>query len=400
MKRNSNVIPNKLNHWEQIQARRKAVVPLSRPVFSVDELDELAKVLDSRWVTKGPKAEEFERMAEDYLGVKRAVAVSNCTSALHLALLALGIGPGDRVIVSDYSFPATGFAVKYVGATPVFCDIDPRTYNMDSAFLARLLTNHEKGTFRAIIVVHAFGQCADMTQIMHWADLYGVPVIEDAACAFGAKWCGCAAGTMGAIGCFSFHARKGITTGEGGMVVTNDPARARDMRRLSEFGVASTWGREQGVFFIPEFLEVGYNYKMSDITAAVGVAQMRKLPMLIAGRKRGADKYPEVIRKHLRFMDPAYCDPRADHIWQAYVGLVKPEFRRRRDEIIQFLIDSEIQANIGTYALHRQPAFLSYQKLEMSGDVFERAIALPLFYNMAFEKIRKGGEEVCQKLQI
>lgn len=339
-------------------------------------------------------------MVAELLGVKRAIAVSNCTAALHLALLALGVGPRDRVIVADYSFPATGFAVKYVGAEPVFCDIEPETYNMDPRWLARLLTNHEKGTFKAIIVVHAFGQCANMTEILHWADLFEVPVIEDAACAFGAKWEGHYAGTMGAIGCFSFHARKGITTGEGGMVVCNDLRRAADMRRLSEFGVASTWGREQGVFFIPEFLEVGYNYKMSDITAAIGVAQMRKLFMLIKGRKRGAEKYPEVIRQHLRFLDPPYCDPRADHIWQAYVGLVKPEFKHRRNEIIQLLIDNEVQANIGTYALHRQPAFLSYQKLAMSSEVFERAIALPLFYNMAFEKICKGGEEVCRTLEI
>jgi len=270
-----------------MQPRQNIFIPLTRPYFDSEELEEIQKVLDSGWVTQGPKVKEFEDKIADYLGVKYAIAVTNCTSALHLALLCIGIKGGDEVLVADYTFPATGHAVLYCRAKPVFVDTDLKTYNINPELIEEKITERTK----AIIPVHTFGQPAKMDKIMEIAEDYNLKVIEDAACALGAKYKNRYAGTIGDIGCFSFHARKGITTGEGGMVVTNNKNLAEKIRMLSVFGMTSAWDREKSAeFMIPEFTELGYNYKMSDITAAVGVAQLRKLDRIIE-RKRELAKY-------------------------------------------------------------------------------------------------------------
>ena len=211
------------------------------------------------------------------LGVKYAIAVSNCTSALHLSLLALDIHEGDEVLVADYTFPATGHTVLFCGANPVFVDIDPQTYNININLIEGKITEKTK----AIIPVHIFGQPADMSKIMNIAKNHNLNVIEDAACALGAAYKNGFAGTFGDIGCFSFHARKGITTGEGGMVITNNKEIEEKIRFLSVFGMQSAWERERAGFTVPTFNYLGYNYKMSDITAAVGVAQLKKLDKII-----------------------------------------------------------------------------------------------------------------------
>ena len=198
---------------------------------SQEELKEIWEVMCSGWVSKGCKAVEFEADICEYLNINHSIVVSNCTSALHLACLSLGIKEGDEVIVLDYTFPATAFAVRYVGAEPILCDIDPLTYNIDCKQMEALLIKHKK--VKAIIVVHLFGQCADMDNVMRIARRHNLHVIEDAACALGAKFRNQYAGTFGDVGCFSLHARKGITTGEGGIVVTNDNKLADRMRTLS-----------------------------------------------------------------------------------------------------------------------------------------------------------------------
>lgn len=252
----------------------KPKIPLLRPYFDAEELKEIKKVLDSGWVSQGPKVKELEDKIAAYLGVKHAIAVTNCTSALHLSLLSIGVKEGDEVLVADYTFPATGHAVLYCKARPVFIDIDKNTYNIDP----RLIKDKINRKTKAIIPVHTFGQPAEMDEIMDLAQKHDLMVIEDAACALGAKYKNKYAGTIGDIGCFSFHARKGITTGEGGLVVTNNKNLAEKIRNLAVFGMKTAWEREvNNKFIIPEFTEVGYNYKMSDITAAVGVTQFKKL---------------------------------------------------------------------------------------------------------------------------
>ena len=262
-------------------------IPLLRPYFDSEELEEIQKVLDSGWVSQGPKVKEFEDRIAEYLGIKYAIAVTNCTSALHLALLGIGVKEGDEVLVADYTFPATGHAVLYCRAKPIFVDINSQTYNIDSALIEDKITDKTK----AIIPVHTFGQPAEIDEIIELAEDHNLKVIEDAACALGAKYKDKYAGTLGDMGCFSFHARKGITTGEGGMVVTDNKNIAEKIRNLSVFGMTSAWDREKSTeFIIPEFTELGYNYKMSDITAAIGVAQLKKLDKIVE-RKRGENEF-------------------------------------------------------------------------------------------------------------
>ena len=269
-------------------------IPLLKPYFDSEEIEEIQKVLDSGWVSQGPKVKEFEDRIAEYLGVKYAIAVTNCTSALHLALLSIGVKEGDEVLVADYTFPATGHAVLYCRAKPIFVDIDLKTYNIHPESIEEKITERTK----AIIPVHTFGQPAEMDEIMNIAEDYNLKVIEDTACALGAKYKNTYAGTIGDVGCFSFHARKGITTGEGGMVITDNKTLAAKIRNLSVFGMTSAWDREKSTgFIIPEFTEVGYNYKMSDITAAVGVAQLRKLDKIIERKRELAKYWDEKLRE-------------------------------------------------------------------------------------------------------
>ena len=356
-------------------------IPLLRPYFDSEELEEIKKVLDSGWVTQGPKVKEFEDKISEYLGVKNAIAVTNCTSALHLALLSIGVKEGDEVLVADYTFPATGHSVLYCGAKPVFVDVDLKTYNMNPDLIEEKINDKTK----AIVPVHTFGQPAEMDEIMEIAEEYNLNVIEDAACALGAKYKYKYVGTIGNIGCLSFHARKGITTGEGGMVVTDDKNLAEKIRNLSVFGMTSAWDREKSAeFIIPEFTDVGYNYKMSDITAAVGVAQLRKLAKIIE-RKRELAKYWDEKLQEIENISPPHVSENVKHIYQSYVALV--DKRINRNKLIETLMKKGIQTQIGTYASHIQPVYNSEDKCPNSLEVFNRSLALPMYYMLREEDI-------------
>lgn len=360
-------------------------IPLTRPYFDQEELDEIKGVLDSGWVAQGPKLQEFESNVAEYLGVRHAIGVTNCTAALHLALLTLGIDPGDEVLVADYTFPATGHAVMYCGARPVFVDIDPRTYNLDPDLIEENITPKT----RAIIPVHTFGQSAAMDEILEIANDHGLAIIEDAACALGARYRGRYAGTIGDVGCFSFHARKGITTGEGGMLVTDQDDIAEKARHLAVFGMTTAWDREKGgKFTIPEFTDLGYNYKMSDITAAVGVAQMRRLDTFTERRRELAHTWDT----HLDGIDgitKPFVDPNVEPVYQSYVALVDPGVDR--DRLIETLMIEGIQTQIGTYASHIQPVYRSRNQCDRSLDVYHRAIALPLYVTLRKDEIDKAA---------
>ena len=370
-------------------------VPLLRPYFDSEELEEVQKVLDSGWVSQGPKVKEFEDKIAEYLSVKYTVAVTNCTSALHLSLLSIGVKKGDEVLVADYTFPATGHSVLYCGARPVFVDIDLKTYNINPESIEEKITERMK----AIIPVHTFGQPAEMDEIMKIAKNHNLKVIEDAACAFGAKYKNKYAGTIGDVGCLSFHARKGITTGEGGMVVTNNKNLAEKIRNLSVFGMTTAWDRERSDrFIIPKFTEVGYNYKMSDITAAVGVAQLRKLDRIIE-RKRELAKYWDEKLQEIEFIEPPYVSENVKHIYQSYVALV--DNRINRNKLIETLMKEGIQTQIGTYASHIQPVYNSKDKCPNSLEIFNMSIALPMYYmleekdiDVAASHLKKAMEEL------
>ena len=361
-------------------------VPLLRPHFDSEELKEIQSVLESGWVSQGPKAKLFEERVAEYLGIKQAVAVTNCTCALHLSLQCLGISKDDEVLVADYTFPATAHAVLYCGAKPVFVDVNPRTYNLDPEKIEEKIGERT----RAIIPVHTFGQPAEMDRIIKLAQEHGLKVIEDAACALGAKYQGRYAGTIGDLGCFSFHARKGITTGEGGMIATDDEAYAKKARYLSTFGMTAAWDREKSdKLIIPEFNDMGYNYKMSDITAAVGVAQMKKLDSIIE-RKRELAKYWDEKLDDIRLVEPPHLAKGALHVYQSYVAVVDKSINRNK--LIEIMMEKGIQTQIGTYSCHIQPVYRSKDSCPCSREIFETAIALPMYYTLKENEIDLAAE--------
>jgi perosamine synthetase len=363
-------------------------LPLSKPSFSLNEISEISKVLDSGWVSQGPKSTEFEKAVIEYTGVKYAIAVSNCTAALHLALLGIGVKKGDEVLVADYTFPATGHAVLYCGAKPVFVDVDRKTYNIDPDLIHSKLTKRTK----AIIPVHTFGQPADMDPIMEIAENHGLKVIEDAACALGAKYHGGFAGTLGDIGCYSFHARKGVTTGEGGMAVTNDKKTADRIRHLSVFGMEAAWDREKGAkHLVQKFTDMGFNYKMSDILAAVGVVQMKRLEGIIR-RKQKLAKHWDTRIEEIDLIEKPFVAKKVRHVYQSYVALIDKKINRNR--LISNLKAKGVQTQIGTYASHIQPVYKSKDRCPVSQDLYRRALALPMYYSLTLEEIDKAAEVI------
>jgi len=359
------------------------MIPLFQPYLDDDELNEIKSVLDSKWLTQGPKVKEFENMISKKLGVKNVIACSSCTTALHLALSSVGVQRGDEVLVADYTFPATGHAVIHCGAEPVFVDVDEQTYNLDLKNAKTKLTKYTK----AIIPVHTFGQSADMDEIMEFAKDNNLYVIEDAACAFGSKYKNRMVGTIGDVGCFSFHATKGITTGEGGCVVTNNNKIADKIKSLFTFGSQkhTSWEREKSNdFLIPTFTSVGFNYKMCDISAACGVAQMRKLDKIIK-KKRKLAKYWDSKLKDIPHITAPYVKPYNYHNYQGYCTLVDNCIDR--NNVIQSLKDKGIGSQIGTYSSFIQPAYNSYYECPVSLDIYNRALRLPLYYDLTINEI-------------
>jgi dTDP-4-amino-4,6-dideoxygalactose transaminase len=296
-----------------------AVVRLAKPDVGEEELAEIREVLDSGQLTMGPKVAEFEALLADAAGAEHAVAVSSGTAALHVAVLALGIGPGDEVLVPAYTFPATANVVALVGATPVLVDVDPVTMNMDPADAARRVTPRTK----AVLAVHLFGRPARIEELPQ------LPVLEDAAGALGATHGGRACGSLGELGCFSFHPRKIVTTGEGGAVTTNDPALAERARSLRHHG----WSPSDGYADMPE---PAFNYRLADVLCALGIPQLRRLDELHAAYERVAAGYAERLAG-LDVVLPG-ADPGDRHGLQAYVIQLD-----RRDAVMAGLREQGIQ---------------------------------------------------------
>lgn len=358
------------------------MIPLTRPYFGKEELEAIKQVLDSGWVAgQGPKNRELEAKFAEYINVKKAVCVANCTAALHLALLSLGIKQGDEVIVPGYTFPATSHAVMYVNAKPVFCDVDLKTYNIDPSLIEKKITKKTK----AIIPVHLFGQAADMGAIMKIAKRHNLYVIEDCAGATGSRYKDKFCGAIGDFGCFSFHARKNISTGEGGIIASNNEKFMEHIKSLANFGMLSAWDRAKSQdFIVPEFHYLGYNYKLSDIAAAIGLVQLQKLESLIRKRTKLAGYYNKQLGK-TSFIELPYVMPNSRHIYQSYVPLLHK--RINRNKLVNLLKQGGIQANIGTYAAHAQPLYKSKDKCPNSLHLFEHSIALPIFYELTEEQI-------------
>ena len=330
-------------------------IRLAFPDVGEAEAAAVAEVLASGALTMGPKVAELEELVAAACGVEHAVAVANGTAALHLAVLALGLGPGDEVVVPDYTFPATANVVRLAGATPVLVDVDPATFNLDLERLPAALTPRT----RALLAVHLFGRPLDW-EALRAAVPSQVQLLEDAAGALGARSRGRPCGGLGVLGCLSFHPRKIVTTGEGGAVTTNDAELAAAVRRLRHHGLGSDGDLPQP----------STNYRLADVLCAVGIPQLRRLEELLAARARVAAGYAERLRGVVELPE---ADPGDTHGWQAYVVRLD-----RRDEALGALRAEGIEVQIGTYALHRLSAYRDQGPFPGADEAFERALALPL----------------------
>jgi len=327
----------------------KRIIPISLPVTGQEELEALKEPLMSGWLTSGPKVREFEHLFAERHGVKHALAVTSATTALHLALVALEVGAGDEVIVPAFTWVSTANVVLYCGATVIFADVDSITFNMDPEDLKQRITPKTK----AIVPVHLFGLCANMDAIKAIAG--DIPLVEDGACAAGAAYKGTPAGALGTIGCFSFHPRKSVTTGEGGMITTNDDRLADVMSMLRNHGASiSEEQRHCGPrpYILPDFNMLGYNYRMTDLQGAVGVVQIKKLDTFIDERDKWAAWYSEQLKDIPWLRTPQFGDE-YKHGWQSFVTFVdesKAPFSR--NEIMEKLQEHGISTRPGTHAVH------------------------------------------------
>jgi dTDP-4-amino-4,6-dideoxygalactose transaminase len=338
------------------------MIPIARPLFGAEEEAAVSEVLRSRWVGQGPKVADFERVLGEYVGAPHAVATSSCTTALHLVFAALGIGAGDEVICPSLSFIATANSIVHAGARPVFAEVDERTFNLMPAKLA--ISPRTK----AILLVHQIGLPANIDEFEKIARAHNLHLIEDAACAIGATYHGVRiGGPRGVAACFSFHPRKIISTGEGGMITTRDAALAEKLRRLRTHGAPTE-----------PFDAIGWNYRMSDLQAAVGIVQMKRLDAMLARRRELAARYSAALSD----VDTPVVPSDREHAFQSYVIRVRGG-RKRRDAIIAQLDAAGVQTRIGLMAAHIQPAYGEGRpSLPVTEALADETLALPLFHEL------------------
>lgn len=366
------------------------MIRLTKPDIGKGGIEEIDKVLKSGFLVQGKNVSKFEKMIADYLKIKYTVAVSSGTAALHLSLIALGIGKGDEVIVPDFTFPATGNVVALVDARPILVDIDLKTYNIDPTKIEEKITSRTK----AIIPVHEFGQSADMKPILELGKRYNLYIIEDAACVLGAEYKSRKCGTMGDIGCFSFHPRKAITTGEGGMVVTNNNQISEKVKALRNHGMVNRNGMNS-------FEYAGFNYRMTDFQGAMGWVQMEKIDKIIGRRIEVAKLYDSLLENTDGLQTPFVANGNK-HIFQSYVVLLDKQVNR--NVLIERLKKNETETTIGTYALHCQPFYqkeYGYKEgqLKNSYKAFKQSLCLPLYAQIKQKNVKEVAENLLECLE-
>ncbi|CBH22458.1 Glutamine--scyllo-inositol transaminase [Acetoanaerobium sticklandii] len=365
------------------------MIKLSMPDVGLEEFEQIKEVLDSGYLVQGAKVDEFENLVKNYLKAKHVVAVSSGTAALHLALLALDIKAGDEVIIPDFTFPATANVVEILGATPVFVDTDLDSFCIDTKKIEEKISSRTK----AIMPVQEFGQSSDMNKILELANHYNLKVIEDAACAFGSEYKSYKVGTIGEIGCFSLHPRKAITTGEGGLLVTNNDEYAEKIRILRNHGIKSINGKAN-------FVMPGLNYRLTNIQGAIGVAQMAKLESINKSRKTIADLYYKLLKNNTKIILPKEMDY-GKHVWQTYHILIDKKYIR--DEVIMKLKQKGIETNFGANSVHMQPYYKGKYNLDSntfnnSVYSFNQGLALPLHPNLNEDDINFIVNSLCEIL--
>ncbi len=355
------------------------MIPVMRPLLGEEEALAAAEAVRSGWVAQGPRVRRFEEVFAASVGAGHGVAVSSCTTGLHLAVHVLGIGPGDEVVVPSLSFIATANAVRYTGATPVFADVEAETGNLSASTVEPVLTPRT----RAVMVVHQAGVPADVDALKALCEPRGIAVIEDAACAAGSTYKGKPVGTKALLAAWSFHPRKLITTGEGGMVTTDDADWAVRLRRLREHGmsVSAADRHNGGSAVIEQYLETAFNYRMTDIQAAVGLVQLSKLDAIIARRRELAARYHELLDGTgvTAVNDPEYGTTNYQSFW---VWL--PEDGPERQEVLTGLAERGVSARRGIMASHLEPAYDGHPAapLPVTEAFTARTLILPLFHDM------------------
>jgi perosamine synthetase len=352
-------------------------VPFARPKFFGGEVDALAEVIASGWVSQGPRVQAFERAFAARVGAAHAIATTNCTTALHLALYASGVGPGDEVIVPSLSFIATANAVWHCGATPVFADVDPRTYNLDPVAAERAITPRTK----AIMPVHQIGLPADMDAFLALGRERGIAIVEDAACAIGAEYKGRPIGSLESAACFSLHPRKVITTGEGGMITTNDDALADRLRKLRQHAMDLSDLARHGAkdVLFEAYPERGWNCRMTDLQAAVGLCQLDALEDILAERERQAQRYNAALAG-MPGMEIPYEPENIKRTWQSYAVRIVPGSAVDRTELMRRLLHDGVATRRGVMAIHHEAAYAGADVLLPHTEAAAReAMMLPLF---------------------
>ncbi|WP_327288710.1 DegT/DnrJ/EryC1/StrS family aminotransferase [Streptomyces sp. NBC_01198] len=365
-------------------------IPLVHASLGKQELAAVEEVFASDWTAgQGPRGKALEKELAERYGVADAVTLSSCAAALHLALLALGVRPGDEVIVADYTFPAPAHAARYVGAVPVFADARPDTGTIDPQAVADLIGPRTVG----VIAVDTVGLPADYAELLSLTERHGLFLIEDAACAVGATYRGRPAGALAPISCLSFHGRKGITSGEGGALLAADPAIGADVRLRSSFGIGSIFDKSQIVGLpIPEFTEIGYNYKLSDIAAAILQVQLGRIGELLERRNAVAARYAELLAGEELLTLPHVPEDRT-HAWQSYLVALDPSVDRAA--VAADLRAQGIGCGHGTWASHLQPVYESKQSCPVSADLFRRQLAIPMHAELTVDH----AEQVAHALR-
>jgi len=371
-------------------------INITKPQFGKGELKAVKEVLDSGWVVQGPKVAEFERIIAKFTRAPYAVATTSCTTALHIGLLALGIGSGDEVIVPAFTFMATANVCEYVGAKPVFIDIDLKTFNIDPGKIEKAITKKTK----AIIPVHLFGLSADMKAILQLAHKHKLVVIEDAACAIGTYYQGRHVGYIGDVGAFSFHPRKAITTGEGGILTTNKKSLAMLVTSLRDHGagISDLDRHKGGAFTLPEYNMVGYNYRMTDLQAAIGVEQAKKLKDILKERMAKAKNYDKAFKNH-QFLQTPFVPEYSNHTYQSYVLLVKGDSPLDRDQISKKLADKGIATRQGTQnvpmlGFYRKKYGFKNSDFPRSNYAEKNTLTIPLYADMTAKEQKYVVENI------
>lgn len=375
-------------------------IPFAKPFLNEIDAREAYNTILTGWVTQGPKVQEFEEKFAEYVGSKYAVAVSNCTNALHLSMVASGLKRGDEVICPSLSFIATANSITYTGAKPVFAEIDPETLNIDPLHAESLISDKTK----AILIVHQLGMPADIDIFKNLCSKYGLKLIEDAACAIGASYKGKKIGCHSDLVCFSFHPRKLITTGDGGMITTSNKEYYNHLRLLRQHGMSvddrARHNANKNVF--EDYIEIGYNYRMTDIQAAIGIKQLERLDWIVIERRKNAKKY------NYAFKDISFIKLQTEREgyfsnYQSYNVYLKNDAPVSRNDLMEKLRKEGISTRHGVTTIHRESAYQDYcrgLRLPISEDISDRSLILPMYAPMEEEEINFVIENFIEALEL